>query len=133
MSLIVKRPVVLKNIVTEEFKKQLNSDLNNTIKQIDLRIDQINFQERRIIANKQNRKEITAVLEELRQEKARQEKIKNDLQKRLNEILQLEVDTEFISGTYDAPVKIEIGDNIRQKLSPAEIVVKDGIVVDIIE
>jgi len=134
MSLIIKRPVILKNIVTEKFKQQLMEDLSNAVKQIDIRINQMNFQEKRISStDKQQKKKIAMMREELRQERNRQEQIKNDLQKRLEQIPQLEVGSEFIGGNYDAPVKIEIGDNIRAKLFPAEIIVKDGIVVDIKE
>lgn len=132
MSLIVKRPVVLKNIVTEEFKKRLREDLSNAIKQINIRIDQMNFQEKRVITDdkQHSKKEIGVMQERLRQERVRQERVKNDLQRRLNEIPSLEIGSEFISGNYEAPVKIEIGDDIRQKLSQAEIIVKDGIVVE---
>jgi len=135
MSLIIKRPVILKNIVTEKFKKQLIEDLSNTIKQIDIRIDQMNFQEKRIIANdkQQSRKDIARKCEELRKEKDRQKQIRDDLQRKLDEIPQLEIGSDFISGTYDAPVKIEVGDNIMEKLSYAEIIIEDGIVVKIIE
>lgn len=134
MSLIIKRPVVLKNIVTEKFKQQLMEDLSNAVKQIDIRINQMNFQERRISStDKQQKKEIAMMREELRQERNRQEQIKNNLQRRLEQIPQLEVGSESVSGNYDAPVKIEVGDNIRTKLFPAEIIVKDGIVVDIKE
>lgn len=133
MSLIIKRPVILKNIVTEEFKKRLMEDLSNTIKQIDIKIDQMNFQERRVIANdkQQGKEEIGVMRERLRQEKARQKRIRDDLQRKLNEIPSLEIGSEFISGTYDAPVKIEVGDNIMKKLSQAEIIIKNGIVVEI--
>lgn len=134
MSLIIKRPVILKNIVTEKFKQQLMEDLSNAVKQIDIRINQMNFQERRISStDKQQKKNIAVMREQLHQERNRQEQIKNDLQKRLEQIPQLEVDSEFVGGNYNAPVKIEVGDNIRTKLFPAEIIVKDGIVVDIKE
>ena len=132
--MIIKRPVILKNIVTEKFKKQLTKNLSDAIKQIDIRIDQMNFQERRIgTTDKQPRQEIATMREKLRQERVRQKRVRDDLQRRLDEIPHLEVGSEFISGTYDAPVKIEVGDNIMRKLSQAEIVIKDGIVVKIIE
>ena|GEM_PF-1160821 len=135
MSLIIKRPVILKTIVTEEFKEQLTKNLSNTIKQIDIRIDQMNFREKKIIANdrQQIRQETALMREKLRQEKIRQEQIRDELQRKLDEIPSLEVGSEFISGTYDAPVKIEVGDNIMEKLSQAEIIIKDGVIINIIQ
>jgi uncharacterized coiled-coil protein SlyX len=135
MSLIVKRPVILKNIVTEAFKKQLIEELSAAIKQIDMHLEQMEFQMRRTLSEleKSDPKRARAAREEMLMERQRQEQIKHNLQRKLDEVSNLEIGSEFITGTYDAPVKIEVGDNIRQKLSQAEIIVKDGIVVGIRE
>ncbi|HEX30745.1 YlqD family protein [Candidatus Poribacteria bacterium] len=135
MSLIVKRPVILKNIVTETFKKQLIEELSAAIKQIDMHLEQMEFQMRRTISEleKNDPRRARVAREEMMLERQRQEQIRHNLQKKLEEVSKLEIGSEFITGTYDAPVKIEVGDNIRQKLSQAEIIVKDGIVVGIRE
>ncbi len=135
MSLIVKRPVILKNIVTETFKKQLIEELSAAIKQIDMHLEQMEFQMRRTISEleKSDPRRARVAREEMMLERQRQEQIRHNLQKKLEEVSNLEIGSEFITGTYDAPVKIEVGDNIRQKLSQAEIIVKDGIVVGIRE
>ena len=70
---------------------------------------------------------------ELNIERDRQGQIRLDLKRKLDEIIQLDIGSVFTSGTYDAPVKIEVGDNIRSKLAQAEIIVKDGVVVQVIE
>ena len=70
---------------------------------------------------------------ELNLERERQSQVRLNLQRKLDEVTQLEIDSIFASRTYDAPVKIDVGDDIRTKLSQAEIIVKDGIVVDVIE
>lgn len=135
MSLIVKRPVVLKNVVTESFKKQITSELAEAIKQISMHIEQMDFQMRRTLSEveKTNPQRARILREEMMIEKQRQEQIKLNLQKKLDEISELQIGSEYVTGNYDAPVKIEIGDSIRQKLSQAEIIVKDGIVVGIRE
>ncbi|RKY05701.1 hypothetical protein DRP77_00030 [Candidatus Poribacteria bacterium] len=135
MSLIVKRPVILKTIVTEKFKQELIQQLSEAIKQIEVKLEQMEFQMRRTIAEleKTDPKRARLVKEELMAEKRRQEQIKLSLQRKLEEVEKLEIGSEFITGTYDAPVKIEVGDDIRQKLSQAEIIVKDGIVISIKE
>lgn len=135
MALIIKRPVVVKNIVTEQFKEQVIGELRAAIQQIELRLQQMEFQGRRMVADLQKRDQQRAagLRSELQQEKQRQLQLKANLEERLEEVLSLEIGSEFISGTYDAPVKVEVGDDIRAKLSQAEILVKDGIVVQILE
>ena len=133
MSLFVKRPVVLKNIVTSEFKIQLTTELKYAIEQIDRWFEQEEFQSRRSITEAKRQWITHQLRKELNQERERQSQVRLNLQRKLDEVTQLEIDSIFASGTYDAPVKIEVGDDIRTKLSQAEIIVKDGIVVDVIE
>ena len=135
MAVIVKRPVILKNIVTSAFKEQLTAELEQAIHQIEMWLEQEEFQSRRVIleARKQNTRRASQLREQAEVEREKQEQVKNNLKHKLEQVKQLEIDSLFVSGTYDAPVKIEVGDDIRAKLSQAEIVVKDGIVVQIIE
>lgn len=135
MAVIVKRPVILKNIVTESFMSQLTAELEQAIGRIGRWLEQEEFQSRRLIAEaqKQNLHRASQLREEIRQERGNQEQTLENLKQQLSQVKQLEIDSLFASGTYDAPVKIEVGDNIRTKLSQAEIIVKDGIVVQIIE
>ncbi len=133
MSLFVKRPVILKNIVTSEFKARLTTELKHAIGQINRWFEQEEFQSRSSIAEAERQGIADQVRKELNLERERQSQVRLDLQRKLDEVTQLEIDSIFASGAYDAPVKIEVGDDIRAKLSQAEIIVKDGIVVDVIE
>jgi hypothetical protein len=133
MTLFVKRPVILKNIVTTEFKEQLINELTQALNQIDRWFEQEEFQSRRLIAEAERQGNSDQVRKELNLERDRQGQVRLNLKRKLDEVDQLDIDSVFISGTYDAPVKIEVGDDIRSKLSQAEIIVKDGIVVKVIQ
>ena len=133
MTLFVKRPVILKNIVTKEFKDRLIDELGQALDQIDRWFEQEEFQSRRIISEAEKQGNSDVVRKELNIERDRQGQIRLDLKRKLDEIIQLDIGSVFTSGTYDAPVKIEVGDNIRSKLAQAEIIVKDGVVVQVIE
>ena len=133
MSLFVKRPVILKNVVTSEFKNRLTTELKHAIMQINRWFEQEEFQSRRSITEAERQGIADQVRKELNLERERQSQVRLNLQRKLDEVTQLEIDSIFASGTYDAPVKIGVGDDIRAKLSQAEIIVKDGIVVDVIE
>ncbi|MDE0187250.1 MAG: YlqD family protein [Candidatus Poribacteria bacterium] len=135
MAVIVKRPVIVKNIVTQAFKEQLTAELTQAIQQIEEWLEQEEFKSRRMIseAQKHDARRVSQLREQARQEREKQEQVRNNLKQKLEQVQQLEIDSLFVSGTYDAPVKIEVGDDIRTKLSQADIVVKDGIVVRITE
>ena len=133
MALFVKRPVILKNIVTKEFKDRLIDELGQALNQIDRWFEQEEFQSRRLISEAEKQGNSDVVRKELNIERDRQGQIRLDLKRKLDEIIQLDIGSVFTSGTYDAPVKIEVGDNIRSKLAQAEIIVKDGVVVQVIE
>jgi len=135
MSVIVKRPVILKNVVTESFKSDLTGELEQAIGQISRWLEQEEFQSRRMIAEaqKQDPHRASQLREEISQEREKQEQTLQNLKQQLGQVKQLEIDSLFASGTYDAPVKIEVGDDIRSKLSQAEIIVKDGVVAQIVE
>ena len=133
MALFVKRPVILKNIVTKEFKDRLLDELGQALDQIDRWFEQEEFQSRRLISEAEKQGNSDVVRKELNIERDRQGQIRLDLKRKLDEIIQLDIGSVFTSGTYDAPVKIEVGDNIRSKLAQAEIIVKDGVVVQVIE
>ena len=133
MTLFVKRPVILKNIVTKEFKDRLVDELGQALDQIDRWFEQEEFQSRRLISEAEKQGNSDVVRKELNIERDRQGQIRLDLKRKLDEIIQLDIGSVFTSGTYDAPVKVEVGDNIRSKLAQAEIIVKVGVVVQVIE
>jgi hypothetical protein len=135
MTLYVKRPVVIKNVVTENFKKQMLEELSNAIKQIEIRLGQMEFRGKRMIADmgRKNPKRLSGLQEELNQERGRQQQLKEEIEQKLAEIEKLQIGELFISGVYDSPVKIEIGDKIMEKLSQAEIIIKNGVVIQIAE
>ena len=115
-SITVQRPVVIKTIVTEAFKRLYIADLEEAIKRVDMIVQQIDVQARRF------------ELERTRQEAARLE-----LQARVQEARELQLNTEFTQGTLDGMVDVSVGDNLFDKISRTEILVKDGIVLEIRE
>ncbi len=56
-----------------------------------------------------------------------------ELQSRLREAQELQLNTEFTQGTIDGLVEVGVGDNLFDKISRTELIVKDGIVLEIRE
>ena len=70
---------------------------------------------------------------QLELERTRQEAARLELQARVQEARELQLNTEFTQGTLDGMVDVSVGDNLFDKISRTEIIVKDGIVLEIRE
>jgi hypothetical protein len=133
-SIVVQRPVVIKAIVTEAFKRLYMAELEDAIKRVDAIMQQIEVQVRRFELERQVTPQQTRNLRaQLELERQRQEATKIELQARLREAQDLELNTEFSQGTIEGTVEVAVGDNLFDKISRTEIVVKDGIVLEIRE
>ena len=133
MGLTVTRPVLIKAVVTESFKRLYVQDLEDAIKRADVILEQITTQIRRSELERQVSPQSRAIRQQLEVEHARQEAARSELQMRLREAESLQLNSEFTQGTVESLVEVNIGDNLFNKLGRAEILVKDGIILEIRE
>ena len=133
MGITVVRQVVVKAIVTETFKKQYLSELEDTVRRLDAMVTQIDTQIRRSELERLITPQARAIRQQLELERARQEATRAELQARLREVEALELNAEFPQGTVESFTEVNIGDNLFQKLGRTEIVVKDGIIIEVRE
>lgn len=133
MGITITRPVVIKAVVTESFKRLYLQDLEETIKRIDAVVQQIDTQIRRTELERQITPQSRAVRQQLELERARQEAAKAELTVRLREGQDLALNAEFPQGTVEGVVEVSVGDNLFSKIGRTEIVVKDGIILEIRE
>ena len=66
-------------------------------------------------------------------ERQRHDALKQDIQRQLQEVGKLEIGSEYPRGTVEGVVELKQGDDLVQKLSGSQIVVKDGVIVEIRE
>ena len=133
MGITVVRPVVVKAIVTDTFKRQYLSELEDTVKRLDAIIVQIDTQIRRTELERQITPQSRAIRQQLEVERSRQEAARMELAARTKEAEGLELQSEFSQGTVESTVDLNVGDNFFTRLARAEIVIKDGIVIEIRE
>ncbi len=133
MGITVSRPVVIKAIVTESFKRLYIQDLEEAIKRVDSLEQQLASQIRRTELERTVTPQARAVRQQLELEHARQEATRAELEMRLREAQQLELNAEFTQGSVESLVEVKVGDNLFTKVGRAEIVVKDGIIMEIRE
>lgn len=127
------RPVVIKAIVTEGFKRLYIQDLEDAVKRVDVIVQQLDTQIRRTELERQVTPQARAIRQQLELERARQEATRAELTMRLREAQELELNSEFTQGTLESLVEVKVGDNLFTKLGRTEIVVKDGIIMEIRE
>ena len=132
-SITVQRPVVIKTIVTEAFKRLYIADLEEAIKRVDMIVQQIDVQARRFELERQVTPQTRNMRAQLELERTRQEAARLELQARVQEARELQLNSEFTQGTLDGMVDVSVGDNLFDKISRTEILVKDGIVLEIRE
>lgn len=137
-SIQLKRPVAIKAIVTEKFKSEATKEIQQALQNLDLALQQLEFQSKRALADIDKDPQIAQKEEAKRQVNAQVDQQRNqinaqkaELLQRLNMIAQLDMDSEFLQATVDNYVEIRIGDNLYEKMSNTEVIVKDGIVVEI--
>lgn len=140
-SISLKRQVALKAIVTDTFKAQASAELQSALQQLDMALQQLEFQAKRAVADlekklttpigPQGQQQMAELQGQIDQERARLQMQKNEFLQRLNMISQLEPGSEFVQGVVDNYVDVKVGDNLYEKLSNTEIIIKDGIVTEI--
>jgi len=130
----LKRVVMVKALVTEAFKDNLIKELERAIKNMEGQVSQMDIQGRTYLEDLKKKglmQKAAAFKHQMDEERNRQAAAKSDLLMKIEEAKKLAIDSEFVQGPLEGPVKISIGDNLYKKVGGAEILVKDGIVQEI--
>lgn len=133
-ALELKRIVMVKAVVTEAFKDNLIKELERAIKNMDMQASQIENQSKTYLEDLKKKgmmQQMTTFRNQLNDERARMTASKNDLLMKIEEAKKLVLGTEFIQGPLEGPVVVKAGDNLYRKVGAAEILVKDGVIMEI--
>ena len=131
----VKRSIGVRVIVSEEFKVELKGELQEAATETQRRIDQMEMHSRRLLAELQ-RTDLSQAMQARKQieaERQRHDALKQDIQRQLQEVDKLEIGSEYPRGTVEGVVEVNQGDDLVQKLSGSQIVIKDGVIVELRE
>ena len=133
--LSVRRSIEVVVIVTEQFKQELKAELQLAAEEAQRRIEQMEVQSRRLLADLQ-RTDITQAMSARRQveaERRRGDAVRQDIQRQIEETDKLEIGSEYPRGTLEGVVEVNAGDSLIKKLTAAQVVVKDGVVIEVRE
>lgn len=130
----LKRVVMVKAIVTENFKQNLVRELERAVNNLDTQASQMAERSKSYLESLKKKglmQKAAAFKHQVEDEKARQAAAKSDLLMKIEEAKKLQLGTEFVQGPLEGPVTVRVGDNLYKKIGGAEIIVKDGIVQEI--
>lgn len=135
------RQIAVRAIVTENFKDQVNAEIERNLQQIDAELQQLEFKGKRAIADiekesqgmdsEEARYQIESIRQQVEQEKIRLFQLKEEMQGQSQALKELPVGSVVTQFTVENPVEVRIGENIFQRLEGGEILVKDGVIQEI--
>ncbi len=124
--------IVIKQLVTEEFKKTAVADLQNALKQAETEMDDFEKKYRKMITEftVKNLPQVDELRAQFEAEKERKSILKNQLSEQFKAAMKLEIGSEIVQAVIDGPYELKVGDDFN-KVNRQEIVIKDGIVQEI--
>ena len=138
-SISVKRPVIIKTIVTKDFKKQAVEELMNELQVLDSQIMQLELQSRQVhdqfstmgYMTEENKMYVHKAVEEIHSRLEQLGALRNELNGHKESIEHLALNNVMITGSLENYVELKVGENLYDKFKDAEIIIKDGIIQDI--
>lgn len=140
-SLLIKRPVRLKVVVTPRWKEEVQQQLQTQINQLDSQMQQLESQGQQAISQIQAQggksidpqamqQQVKNIQAQINQKKTKLLEQKNQALQQLQQVQLLEPEQEVYQGQIDSFVRIESGDNLAMKMN-VEVLLRDGIVEEI--
>lgn len=140
-SLLLKRVINIKAIVTPLWKEEAQKQLQGQINQVDSRLQQLEMQGQRMLSelkkqadaqpeNRAIQQQMGEVQNRLNQDKSKLLQQKNQALQQLQQVQTAEMDKEVDQGKVESFFNVGKGDNLVRKLQ-VEILLRDGVIEDI--
>jgi len=130
-SIQVKRPVAIKVIMTEDFRKQILDETTDSLKKNEEMFAQAESMYEKTKKSGASVEDLTNIKKQLEFEKVRLAEIKKDMEVKMNAFKNVPEGQEIVFRILEGPVDVKEGDDIQKILHGAEIVVKDWKVMEL--
>ncbi|MCE5199287.1 MAG: YlqD family protein [Armatimonadota bacterium] len=131
MGIIVKRPIRVKVVVTEQFKAARTAEIRGALGKLDEAGKRVAVQLESIARrNEVAGQEADSIRERLRAEQRKTESTHRVLLRELDRISSASIGDEYEQGVLEGEVELEVGDDFS-RVSTCEIVVTDGKISEI--
>lgn len=129
-SIELKRPVMLKVIMTPEFRKQLVDEARDSISRLNDNLESfLDDDEDDETSGSESSDQSKSP--QMTSEKERLERMKKELEWKIKEVENIVDGAEVPFRILEGSVQIKVGDDVLEKLSKTEVVVKDWKVIEI--
>ena len=130
----INRPVVWKAIVTDQLRNELHQELERAINRLDMEIQQLEFQAKRILPDleRQNLKRAMEMRQQIEEEKRKRHETRERFAVQIEGVSNLTTGEEIARGTLESWAEVSVGDDLS-KILYVEIVTKDNQVVELRE
>jgi len=129
----VKRDIVVTAIVTEKLKEQLRQEVQASLDRVDASQKELESQSRRFMLQLPSADMVSAVRQQVEAELRRHETLRRELRERQDEIASLKLGDRITYTTLEGYVDVQVGDNLLDKIGNAEILIEDGVILEIKE
>ncbi|MGB9694547.1 MAG: YlqD family protein [Caldisericaceae bacterium] len=132
----LKQNVVVKVIVTDQFKQDFKKELERQLASAEEKAKEYKSSLARLVIESSgmgNTSYVESLKAKIEEERMLQEALASELKERLKEVDSLTIDSIFPYTVLEGFVDVNEGDNLLRKVSSQEVVIKDGIVVSIKE
>ncbi len=132
-TIVAKRLANVVALLTENLRTQLLREVDAALDDLHLQGQQLEFQQRRTIAELQgsNVHRLVEARKEMDDAKEKHEALQRELTEQRAQIEALESESLVARGQIETQIELQISDNLAQKLSPLEIIVRDDVIVEI--
>jgi transcription elongation GreA/GreB family factor len=120
-------------ILTEQTKQGITGEINQAIQGIQHELEQIEFQARKALADAEQHgpEAVQGLTARINQERGMRMERREQLMQQLVQIQQSPINSEIPGGQVESSVEVRVGDIWEEKVQGTEIVLKDGVVVEI--
>ena len=131
--MLVKRGVIVKVAVTDAYREQLLGQLREALDKVESAIRQLEVEGSGYLSELASRdpSQAETFRRKLDDQKQRQESVRAGLAERIADAEVLSPGDEYLQGRLEGFVEIGVGDNLSERLREPEILVRDGLVVEI--
>lgn len=135
-TLRIKQNILVKVIVTEKFKEDYKKELTKQIEAAESKAKELKSSLAKLViesAGIRNASYVESLKTRIEEERMLQETLMGELKEKAKEINMLKIGDLFSYTMLEGNMEIKEGDNLWQKVTGAEIVIKDNIIISIKE
>jgi len=129
------RKVLVRSVVNGKLKEILAAEIQGNLKNLEGEYEKLQGQRQQYLGQCKERdvKPDYDIMKKIAIEEEKYKSSREQFRARLDEVHAMEDGTEYVHGTVDSPVDVNVGDNWHKIMTGIEVLLEDGVVKEIRE